>query len=251
MKHLFKTILQYHLKYITKLVLLIHRPTIIAIAGSTNKTFVKEKVSRVLRELGKNVRANPRSFNTEIGLPLAILYLPSGYNSYKNWLPIIFKSFLSIFQRNYPDYLVLELGVSDPGDMKYLLSIIKPEIAVITDITQRYLESFSDMDRLVGEYKCLVKNIQKNGLVVLNYDNIRIRSLAESAKAPVKFFGLQDGANWQAVEMSRRARGQIIKVGYCNIVNQYKIKLFGKHHIYSLLVGLIIKNYVTREEKTN
>lgn len=249
MKSILKTILKYYLKYITKLVLLIHRPTIIAIAGSTNKTFVKEEVSRVLRALGKNVRANPRSFNTEIGLPLAILYLPSGYNSYKDWLPIIFKSLLAVFQRNYPDYLVLELGVSDPGDMKYLLSIIKPRLAIITDITQRYLESFSDMDRLVGEYECLVKKVKKNGLVVLNYDNIRIRNLAKAAKTPVEFFGLQSGAHWQAVEADRGVQGQIIKVGHRNIINQHKIKRFGKHHIYSLLIGLIIKNYVTREEK--
>ncbi|MCK4554365.1 hypothetical protein KAU19_05405 [Candidatus Parcubacteria bacterium] len=271
MKYLFKTILKYYLKYITKLVLLIHRPTIIAIAGSTNKTFVKEEVSRVLRELGKNVRANPRSFNTEIGLPLAILYLPSGYNSYKDWLPIISKAFLAVpsallrtgSQRNYPDYLVLELGVSDPGDMKYLLSIIKPRLAIITDITQRYLESFSDMDRLVGEYECLVKKVKKNGLVILNYDNIRIRNLAKAARTSVEFFGLKNGAHWQATEINKsglarqsigvggEAQGQIIKVGHRDVINQHKIKRFGKHHVYSLLVGLIIKNYATKEEKSN
>ncbi len=243
MKSIFKTILQYYLKYITKLVLLIHRPTIIAIAGSTNKTFIKEEVNGVLRELGKSVRANPRSFNTEIGLPLAILYLPSGYNSYRNWLPIISKAFLAIFQRDFPQYLVLELGVSDPGDMKYLLSIIKPRLAIITDITQRYLESFSDMDRLVGEYECLVKRIQKSGLIILNYDNIRIRNLAKVAEAPVEFFGLQSGAHWQAVELDRGAQEQIIKVKHHNIVNQHKIKRFGKHHVYSLLVGLIVTKY--------
>ncbi|MEA3464282.1 MAG: Mur ligase family protein [Patescibacteria group bacterium] len=270
MKKVFKLLLKYYLKYITKFVLLIHRPTIIAIAGSTNKTFVKEEVCRVLRALEKNVRANPRSFNTEIGLPLAILYLPSGYNSYKNWLPIIFKSFLAIFQRDFPQYLVLELGVSEPGDMKYLLSIIKPRLAIITDITQRYLESFSDMDRLVGEYERLVKKVKKNGLVALNYDNIRIRNLAKVAKAPVEFFGLQNGAHWQAVKINSSAilrgkgrsshynfseggeeQGQTIKVSHNNIVKKYKIKYFGKHHIYSLLIGLIIKNYVTKHGKNN
>ena len=55
MKIIFKIILQYYLKYITKLVLAIHRPTIIAIAGSTNKTFVKDEINRVLGELLKNL----------------------------------------------------------------------------------------------------------------------------------------------------------------------------------------------------
>jgi len=243
MKYILKTILKYYLKYITKLVLLIHRPTIIAIAGSTNKTFVKEEIKKALSAKGKSVRANPRNFNTEIGLPLAILYLSSGYNSYKNWLPIIFKALLVIFQTNFPKFLILELGVSDKGDMKYLLSVIKPKIAIITNITQRYLEGFADMDDLVGEYELLVKKTRKDGLVILNYDNIRVRELSKSAKARIEFFGLQNGAGWRAVEARKRKIGQNVEVTHNNVANQYKINCFGEHHVYAMLVGLIVKNY--------
>ena len=253
MKKIFKLLLKYYLKYITKLVLLIHRPVIIAIAGSTNKTFVKEEVSRVLRELGKNARANPRSFNTEIGLPLAVLNLSSGYNSYKNWLPIISKAFLAIFQRNFPQYLILELGVSDPGDMKYLLSIIKPRLAIITNITQRYLESFSDMDRLAGEYEYLAKKAEKSGVVALNYDNIKVRNMKKITNAPVKFFSIKNNNKisnlWQSVEINKTDKGQTVKISHNNIFKEYKINRFGDHHVYNLLIGLIIKDYVKKEEK--
>src|SRR3989339_92491 len=119
MKKIFKIILQYYLKFITKLVLLIHRPTVIAISGSVNKSFFRDEIKKVLAEQGKTVRANPKNFNTEIGLPLAILNIESGYNSYRAWLPIIWKAFLAIFQKNFPEYLVLELGVSQRGDMRY------------------------------------------------------------------------------------------------------------------------------------
>jgi UDP-N-acetylmuramyl pentapeptide synthase len=78
MKSFFKQLLKYYLKYITKLVLFIHKPVIIAVAGSTNKTFVRDEIRNILEKKGFSVRANPRSFNTEIGLPLAILDLPSG-----------------------------------------------------------------------------------------------------------------------------------------------------------------------------
>jgi len=243
MKPIFKTILKYYLKYITKLVLFIHRPTIIAIAGSTNKTFVKEEINYVLREQGMDVRSNPKSFNTEIGLPLAILYLPSGYNSYKDWLPIIFKAFKAVFTIKFPKILVLELGISGPGDMKYLLSIIKPKIAVITDITQRYLESFSDMDEMTEEYCTLVKKVKKFGILILNYDNIKVRSMARFAKAKVEFFGLQEGAYWQAVDIDKRSQGQIIKVKRNSTISQHKINRFGQHHIYALLISLVINSY--------
>ncbi len=190
-QYLLKKLLQYYLKYITKLVLFIYRPTIITIAGSTNKTFVKEEIKKVLKKQGLIIRSNPKSFNTEIGLPLAILNLSSGYNSYRLWLPIIFQAAKAIFNKNFPKILVLELGISEPADMKYLLSIIHPKIAVITDITQRYLESFSDMDELVSEYEYLAKKIDKSGLIILNYDNLRVRKLATSTKVKIKFFGLQ------------------------------------------------------------
>lgn len=248
MKIIFKNLLQYYLKYITKLVLLIHRPTVIAIAGSTNKTFVKEEITKVLKGQGIDVRANPKSFNTEIGLPLAILYLPSGYNSYLKWLPIIKQVFCCLWQGKFPRYLVLELGVSNPGDMKYLLSIIKPQIAIITDITQRYLESFSDMDELVGEYEYLASQVPKTGLLILNYDNQRIKAMKKIAYSPTVSFGLSDSAGWQVMAVTKNQLGQNIKVKHQNHIHQFQINKFGQHHIYALLIGLIIKNYVAKQE---
>ncbi len=246
MKSILKAILQYYLKYITKLVLLVHQPIIIAIAGSTNKTFVKDEINRVLRKKGELVRSNPKSFNTEIGLPLAILALPSGYSEYKKWTPIIIRATFTIFNTSFPKFLVLELGVSRPGDMKYLLSIIKPKIVVITDITQRYIDSFAGMDELVGEYEYLVKKIPSTGLILLNYDNARIKNMSRLVKIGekrVEFFGCEDGAKWQAVNIIKDKLGQKVKVSHHDIVHQYSISRFGQHHVYALLVGLIIKEY--------
>lgn len=258
MKFVLKKLLQYYLKYITKLVLLIHHPIIIAIAGSTNKTFVRNAVNEMLKGEGISVRSNPKSFNTEIGLPLAILNLPSGYSSYKNWLPIIFKAATQIFTASFPKILVLELGASDRGDIEYLLSIINPRIAIITDITQRYIEGFGYMDELVKEYEYLAKKIKKTGLVILNYDNARVRSLAKEIKAKIAFFGLidnnynlDDASLWQAVELKKEDNGQLVKINHNNIISEHKINSFGEHHVYALLVCLIIKDYVERKEKKN
>ena len=258
MKLFLKVILKYYLKYLTKLALFIHRPLIIAVAGSTNKTFVKNAINEMLEGEGREARSNPKSFNTEIGLPLAILNLPSGYNSYKNWLPIILKAAKQIFTASFPKILVLELGASDRGDMKYLLSMISPPIAVITDITQRYIEGFGYMDELVKEYEYLAKKIKKTGLVVLNYDNTRIRSLAKEIRAKAVFFSLvnnnynlDDASLWQAAELKKEDNGQLVKVIHNNIISEHKINSFGEHHVYALLICLIIKDYVEKAEKKN
>lgn len=246
-KFILKKFLQYYLKIIAKIALFIHRPIVIAIAGSTNKTFAKQEIKNNLINGGYDVRSNANNFNTEIGLPLAILNLPSGYNSYKKWLPIILKAPLSIFEK-FPEYLVLELGTSDRGDIKYLLSIIKPRIAVITDITQRYLESFKDMDELVDEYRCLSAKIPKNGLLLLNNDNYRVRNIASSAKCKVIYFGFNQESDWKAEVMGKNNKGQTVKLKNNGIEEKYVINRFGIQHIYSFLIGNII-GYYANEKK--
>lgn len=244
MKLLLKPLLKYYLKYATKLALMVHRPVIIAVAGSTNKPFVKNEIKKVLEEKGLSVRANPKNFNTEFGLPLAVLDLPSGYNSFKNWLPAIKEAPLKIFSKNFPKYLVLGLGTSDPGDIKYLLTIVKPKIAVITDITQRYLEGFSDMNELVKEYKFLAKSIPDNGLLIYNNDNERLRTIKTNSKKVT--FGESKESDWHINKVEDTKNGQIAHIKTKNENMDISIDKFGKHHIHAHIIAQIIKSYVTK-----
>ncbi|MFA7319042.1 MAG: Mur ligase family protein [Parcubacteria group bacterium] len=246
MKPFFKTILKYYLKYITRLVLFIHQPKIIAVAGSTNKSFVRDEIKKVLLEKGRTVRANPKNFNTEIGLPLAILGVGSGYGAYYDWLPIIGDAIRAIWRKDFPEYLVLELGVSQRGDMAYLLSIIRPEICVIADITQRYLEAFSGLDQLLQEYEYLVKNTKNSGRVILNYDNLQIRHLAKRAKAEVIYFGrivpAEEGFRIEDIE--RTEKGESAGIRYKNLHKKLHIPRFGEHHVYAAAVGVIMQENI-------
>jgi UDP-N-acetylmuramoyl-tripeptide--D-alanyl-D-alanine ligase len=248
MKPLLKYFLKHYLKTLVVFVLQIHKPVIIAIAGSTNKTFTKQALIRSLSACNIDFRANPNSFNTEIGLPLAILNLPSGYHSHKQWLPVISKSFKCIFQK-FPKYLILELGVSDKGDMKYLLKMIKPSVAVITDISQRYLESFSGMDELSDEYGYLINKIEKKGILVINNDNTRIRSLIRSAQGKVITFGFDPSSDYRALDQIKTVHGQEFNISVKGESNHIQIPFFGVHHIYSSLAALIISSYVNKAEK--
>jgi len=247
MKTIFKFFLKYYLKYITKLVLYIHHPLIIGVTGSINVPFVKDEIMRQLVSLNTEIRSNPKNFNTEIGLPLAILNLPSGYNSYKNWIPIIWQALKSIFNPRFPEILVLALGVSRPGDMKYLMTLIRPKIAVITDITQRYLESFDDMDELIGEYEILAESISQDGYLILNNDNSRIKNI--NAEAKTIYFGTgkapDDSRNyWRGELIEKSNSGQKISVSNNEESADYEINRFGLHHAYALLAGLIVKHVI-------
>ncbi len=241
MKKLFKIILRIYLKIITKIVLFIHKPVVIVVAGSTNKVFVKKTIKKSLRDLGLSVRSNPRNFNTDIGIPLSILELKSGYNEYKQWIPIMYKAFLSIFKKNFPKYLILNYTTSDIGDMKYLISIAKPKITVITEITQKYIEGFNNMTELINEYGDLCAKTNENGVVILNCDNEKIKKLSIRTKSKVIFFGKNKDADFRILEIKRTDSGEYFKVKYNKSIKEYNIHRFGTHYVYATLISEIIR----------
>ncbi len=243
MKLIFKTILKYYLKFLVRLTVFVHRPKIIAIAGTENKTFIKNDILETLKNKGVSARGHKKSFNTEIGLPLAILNLPSGYNFYKKWLPIIFKAPGVLFSK-FPKYLVLEFGVSDPGDMKYLLSLIRPQVVIVGEITQRYLDSFSGMDKVTDEYRYLVKSVPRNGIVIFNTDNKKIKELIKDARARKVLVGVGDGVDIKAEDIIKTATGQKFKIKKKGDEREVSIGKFGLHHVYSYLISEAINKYV-------
>jgi len=252
MKFFCKTILKYYLKYVTKIVLAVHRPKVIAISGSSNKTFIRDEVRKILEKKGKTVRANPKNFNTEIGLPLAILNVQSGYNSYRAWLPIIFQTFLAIFQKNFPEFLVLELGVSQRGDMRYLLSIVRPKISIISEINQRYVESFSGMDNLFLEYQYLARRTKKDGALILNYDNARVRSLSKKTKARVEFFGKTEKTEiFQIEKIEKQEQGQKFWLKHNNKTQEFFVPRFGEHNVYAMTAGKVFEYILNIYELRN
>lgn len=247
--------LKYYLKLLAKLVLVIYRPVVVVVAGSLNKQFFKEQIKERLALAGFSVYANSKNFNTEIGLPLAILDLPSGYDSYKKWVPIIWRAPAAVFKKR-PPVMVLELGISERGNMKFLLSLVSPRIAVVCDLTQRYLEGFADLYELIDEYEYLISRVNKDGLVVLNYDNLKVRQLAEKAKAEVIFFSLAalsdkkaSGKNeniWRAGSVAKDVDGQTIEVWHNSDRREFKINRFGQHHLQAFLGGLIIEEKISK-----
>ncbi|MFP4539555.1 MAG: Mur ligase family protein [Candidatus Paceibacterota bacterium] len=248
MKRVLKIFLKYYLKVVTKLALFVHRPTVIAVAGSTNKNFTKREIKKRLQDAGLKVRANPKNFNTEIGLPLAILDLQSGYNEYQDWLPALFTAPLRIFQRNFPDHLVLGLGTSDEGDMKYLLSIVKPDISVITEITQRYKEGFSDMDNLVQEYRTLADRTRSGGLLILNADNYRVKDIGKGVgNKKVIYFGSNGNADIRITKAEKNETGQRLVFRYGEKEEVEQINRFGRHHLHAFLIGFIIKKELDKK----
>lgn len=245
MKKYFKLFIQYYLKILTKFVLWRHRPFIIAVAGSTNKTTTKDYILKFLREkYGENeVRGNPKSYNTEIGLPLAIFYLESGESSVIKWIKVLAQAKMrAFFCRKFPKKLVLELGVEQKGDMKYLLEIIKPNIAIVTNIEGSYTYPNSELELIFEEMKLLAKKVPKDGYLFLNADDERVKSLEDISQAKVITYGFSEKADARAENLKMDAEGQTFNFIFQKKRESIRIKKYGRHFIYAWMTAKIIKN---------
>lgn len=250
MKKIFKNWVQFYLKLLTRLTLWRHKPLVVAIAGTTGKTFTKEAI---LEELRKDefldARGNPRSFNTEIGLPLAVLFLPSGYRSFFRWANILSAGTVSsFFGKNFPKVLVLEMGVDRKGDMDYLLSLVRPTIVILTTIDQSFPDNNTSLDDVEKEMKQLVKAIPQEGLLILNGLDGRVRSLEKTFSGKKIIYGFDGNCDVKIENLKETDCGQSFEFFLGEKKERIQTSKFGNHTISALtsakILGQEIKKFI-------
>lgn len=197
-----KKLIQLKLKIAAKIILAKYKPKVIGITGSIGKTSAKEAVYAVLKDKF-NVKRSVKNYNNEIGLPLTVIGVDSPGRSLIGWILVFLKASKLIFfkDKNYPKVLILEMGVDHPGDMDYLLKIVKPDIGIITFVGSVHLEYFASKEKLRQEKAKLIKNIKKFGYAIINYDNEDSRKSINESRAKVITYGLYEKANLRAREI--------------------------------------------------
>ena len=115
--------------------------TVIGITGSNGKTVVKEWLYQLLKE-DYNVIRSPKSYNSQIGVPLSVWQLATINN---------FKQLQTISNNVKPLLAIFEAGISQPGEMEKLERIIRPTIGVITYIGHEHDENFESLEQKRAE----------------------------------------------------------------------------------------------------
>jgi UDP-N-acetylmuramoyl-tripeptide--D-alanyl-D-alanine ligase len=252
-----KTFLQNLVVYIITLearaVLRKYNPKIVAVTGSVGKTSTKDAIFKVLSEFFY-VRKSEKSFNSEIGVPLAILGLRNGWSNPFVWLENIIKGFmLVIFPDHYPKWLVLEIGADRPNDIAKICRWVKPDIAVVTrfgDIPV-HVEFFDSIEELIKEKRKLVEALKENGILILNRDDEKAMSFANFGRqAKLMTYGAEGGADfcasnyeicYQKIGRRQLPSGIAFKINYAGNCVPIKIEgALGKQHLYPILASLSV-----------
>jgi aminotransferase len=144
-----------YLQGLARLFLQRKKPLVIAIAGSRGKTILKRLLAELL-EIRYQVRANPRSYNTEIGLPLAVLNSEiETRNIWSIGRTLVRAAWTAVLSQEKVEVLVLEFGVRQRGDMHQLLRTVRPDIAIVTTLTPTYSNDMELLRTLQDEMRVL------------------------------------------------------------------------------------------------
>ncbi len=251
--------LRWIVKKLAELTIWKYRPGIIGITGSVGKTSTKVAVKTVLGG-DRSIRTSGGNLNNDLGVPLTILgnwsekeltlvsrEQPAGTARGRKiffWLKVIISSvFRLIFvsKSKYPEILVLEYGADRPGDLKYLLNIVRPNISIITAIGEIpvHVEFYSGPDEVAREKGRLIEYLPVAGIAILNYDDKRVLELQERTRAHITTFGFNKGAEMRITRFENRADenqpvGIAFKLEYQG--NSIPVRLdgvFGKSHAYA------------------
>lgn len=120
---------------------------VVAITGSNGKTTVKEMVNSILSEVA-DVHATPGNLNNDIGVPLTLFGLDKKHQ-----------------------YAVIEMGANHPGEIEWLSSIARPNVAVITQCAPAHLEGFGSIDGVAKAKAEIYSGLQISGIAIINADD--------------------------------------------------------------------------------
>jgi alanine racemase len=177
------------------------RSPVIAITGSAGKTIVKEWLSDVIGQSAAVVRS-PKSYNSQIGVPLSVWKLDSKFS-----------------------YGIFEAGISMPGEMENLQKVIDPDIGVITNIGEAHSRNFADNCQKAAEKLKLFINCS---MIIYCADHSLIHELISKDKN----LGKKILISWSFIDreagifVTRKqltGGGTLLTISYKGVSNEFEI----------------------------
>jgi UDP-N-acetylmuramoyl-tripeptide--D-alanyl-D-alanine ligase len=155
---------------------------IIAVTGSVGKTTTKEMLRHVLTPSGK-VHASVASFNNHWGVPLTLARMPED-----------------------TDFGIFEVGMNHPDEIRPLVKMVQPHVAIITTIAAAHLGNFKNIKEIATAKAEIFEGILPGGHAILNRDSDQFNFLDRAAQAAgvenIHSFGQHPKADFRLAEFN-------------------------------------------------
>ncbi|MGH2692615.1 MAG: UDP-N-acetylmuramoyl-tripeptide--D-alanyl-D-alanine ligase [Actinomycetota bacterium] len=188
--------------------------TVIGITGSTGKTSVKDLTASVLASRFE-VSSSPRSFNTEIGVPLTLLNAPA-----------------------IAEVIIVEMGSRGLGHIATLCEVARPQIGVVTGVGLAHMEMFGSLEAVADAKAELVQSLPEDGTAVLNADDPIVRGFDSRTKAGVQLYGVGSDAQVRGGDVVLDAEGRAsFTLRAQGGEERVELQVLGEHMVWNALAA--------------
>ncbi len=200
---------------------------VVGITGSTGKTSTKDLVAAFLSGKYK-VFKTQGNFNNEIGLPLMIFELSKDY-----------------------DIAVLEMGMSNFGEINKLASIALPDVGAITNIGVAHIEYLKTRENILKEKMSITDFFENKNSLIVNCENDMLKTIVECDKFNLERVGYDSSYNLYAKNIKLTSENTSFDVVTDDNKNyRFTLNMVGEHNVLNALIGIqIARNFgLTFEE---
>lgn len=192
--------------------------TRIGITGTSGKTTTKDAIAVVLSRIAPTLKTYA-SYNNELGYPLTLLAMEPEHR-----------------------YAVLEMGAERVGELASLCeTIARPHWSVITSIGSAHLHHFGSVANVEIAKSELVQCLSPDDFAILNYDDPKVRAMAEKTAAQVLFYGLGEGATIRGTDVSsKQFPGSHFTLHIAEQSARVQLALLGRHGISAALAAAAV-----------
>ncbi|MBT4128714.1 MAG: UDP-N-acetylmuramoyl-tripeptide--D-alanyl-D-alanine ligase [Nitrospina sp.] len=188
---------------------------VIGITGTNGKSTTKEMTAAITEKKFKTIKTKG-NLNNHIGLPL------------------------NIFDLSKTDEIaVMEMGMSAAGEIKRLAEIAKPEIGVVTNISEGHLVHLKTLKKVQAAKGELFDSLSEKETAIVNADDPLVLELAKSVRAKVITYGIYKGADIKAENICPMDReGFKLSVNFSGKNIPMCIPFLGECNIYNALAAI-------------
>ncbi len=197
---------------------------VVAVTGSAGKTSTKDIIYSVLKEK-YNAHKTIGNQNNHLGLPLTVLALDES-----------------------KEVLVLEMGMNHAGEISYLTSIARPDVAVITNVGTAHIGNLGCRENILKAKLEILEGLSPEGTLIINNDNDLLHEwyLDNKDKYHILTIGINNPSDFQASNIFLEEDGSTFT---CNDFT-YDVPVGGEHFIYNALEAIAVASIFDVDDKS-
>lgn len=188
---------------------------VIGVTGSNGKTTTKDLVASVTRMKGKTLKTEG-NLNNHLGLPLTLLECELDH-----------------------EFAVLEMGMSDFGEIDLLSKLGRPDMAIITNIGESHIENLGSKENIAKAKGEIFNHLNAEGLAILNGDDPYLKEM-KGQLPNLLTYGFTKGNDLYAKDVKRYSDGMEFTIIGMGLNENIKLPMFGEHNVYNSLAAIIV-----------